>query len=76
MQEWRHLEEAVQKGVVSGFGKKLSSILESSLTGYVFFLMPLFWFMSFPCSITDQDKVKIVNPFATYRDLMFIIDLA
>ncbi|KAL0908035.1 hypothetical protein M5K25_022500 [Dendrobium thyrsiflorum] len=33
-EEWRHLEEAVQNGVVPGFGKKLSSILENCLIGY------------------------------------------
>ncbi|KAJ4717874.1 Protein ROOT HAIR DEFECTIVE 3-like [Melia azedarach] len=31
---WCVLEEAVQSGPVSGFGKKLSSILETSLSGY------------------------------------------
>ncbi|KAG0488450.1 hypothetical protein HPP92_007261 [Vanilla planifolia] len=33
-EEWRHLEEAVQNGVVPGFGKKLSSILDDCLTEY------------------------------------------
>ncbi|XP_044486885.1 protein ROOT HAIR DEFECTIVE 3-like isoform X2 [Mangifera indica] len=33
-EEWCELEEAVQSGPVSGFGKKLSSILDSSLSGY------------------------------------------
>ncbi|KAF5745491.1 Root hair defective 3 GTP-binding protein (RHD3) isoform 2 [Tripterygium wilfordii] len=31
---WLHIEEAVQSGPVSGFGKKLSSILNSSLSEY------------------------------------------
>ncbi|KAH0904467.1 hypothetical protein HID58_043970 [Brassica napus] len=31
---WRELEEAVQSGPVSGFGKKLSSILQSCLSEY------------------------------------------
>ncbi|KAH0927299.1 hypothetical protein HID58_019555 [Brassica napus] len=33
-ENWRELEEAVQSGPVSGFGKKLSSILESCLSEY------------------------------------------
>ncbi|KAK3220482.1 hypothetical protein Dsin_014452 [Dipteronia sinensis] len=33
-ERWTYLEEAVQSGPVSGFGKKLNSILESSLSGY------------------------------------------
>ncbi|XP_010542421.1 PREDICTED: protein ROOT HAIR DEFECTIVE 3 isoform X2 [Tarenaya hassleriana] len=33
-EEWRQLEEAVQSTPVSGFGKKLSSILESCLSEY------------------------------------------
>ncbi|KAJ0075275.1 hypothetical protein Patl1_33521 [Pistacia atlantica] len=33
-EEWCELEEAVQSGPVSGFGKKLSSILDTSLSGY------------------------------------------
>ncbi|KAL4625706.1 protein ROOT HAIR DEFECTIVE 3-like [Castanea sativa] len=33
-EDWCHLEEAVQSGPVSGFGKKLSSILDSSLSEY------------------------------------------
>ncbi|KFK38735.1 hypothetical protein AALP_AA3G153600 [Arabis alpina] len=33
-ENWRELEEAVQSGPVSGFGKKLSSILQSSLSEY------------------------------------------
>ncbi|KAF5727860.1 Root hair defective 3 GTP-binding protein (RHD3) isoform 2 [Tripterygium wilfordii] len=31
---WQHINEAVQSGLVSGFGKKLSSILNSSLSEY------------------------------------------
>ena len=31
-QDWCHLEEAVQSGPISGFGKKLSSILDSFLS--------------------------------------------
>ncbi|XP_065639157.1 protein ROOT HAIR DEFECTIVE 3 [Quercus suber] len=33
-EDWCHLEEAVQSGPVSGFGKKLSSILDSFLSEY------------------------------------------
>ncbi|KAK2653229.1 hypothetical protein Ddye_013085 [Dipteronia dyeriana] len=33
-ESWTDLEEAVQSGPVSGFGKKLNSVLESSLSGY------------------------------------------
>ncbi|KAL0010100.1 hypothetical protein SO802_005208 [Lithocarpus litseifolius] len=33
-EDWCHLEEAVQSSPVSGFGKKLSSILDSFLTEY------------------------------------------
>ncbi|KAG0493070.1 hypothetical protein HPP92_006468 [Vanilla planifolia] len=33
-EEWRHLEEAVQNGLVPGFGKKLSSILDNCLEAY------------------------------------------
>ncbi|KAG0490154.1 hypothetical protein HPP92_007017 [Vanilla planifolia] len=33
-EEWRHLEEAVQNGIVPGFGKKLSSMLDDCLTEY------------------------------------------
>ncbi|KAF6144559.1 hypothetical protein GIB67_006051 [Kingdonia uniflora] len=33
-EEWCHLEEAVQSGPVSGFGKKLSSVLETCLSEY------------------------------------------
>ncbi|KAH0891340.1 hypothetical protein HID58_053769 [Brassica napus] len=33
-ENWRELEEAVQSGPVSGFGKKLSSILQSCLSEY------------------------------------------
>ncbi|KAH7686487.1 RHD3/Sey1 protein [Dioscorea alata] len=32
--EWQQLEEAVENGIVPGFGKKLSSILEKCLSGY------------------------------------------
>ncbi|PKU72049.1 Protein ROOT HAIR DEFECTIVE 3 [Dendrobium catenatum] len=33
-EEWRHLEDAVQNGIVPDFAKKLSSILENCLIGY------------------------------------------
>ncbi|PIA46775.1 hypothetical protein AQUCO_01500372v1 [Aquilegia coerulea] len=33
-EDWRHLEEAVQSGPVSGFGKKLSSIFHTCLSEY------------------------------------------
>ncbi|PKA57267.1 Protein root hair defective 3 [Apostasia shenzhenica] len=33
-EEWCYLEEAVQKGVLLGFGRKLSSILDNCLRGY------------------------------------------
>ncbi|XP_020596643.1 protein ROOT HAIR DEFECTIVE 3-like isoform X2 [Phalaenopsis equestris] len=33
-EEWRHLEEAVQNDIVTGFGKKLTSIIENCLIGY------------------------------------------
>ncbi|TXG68531.1 hypothetical protein EZV62_003466 [Acer yangbiense] len=33
-ERWTDLEEAVQSGPVSGFGKRLNSILESSMSGY------------------------------------------
>ncbi|GMY34577.1 protein ROOT HAIR DEFECTIVE 3-like [Fagus crenata] len=33
-EDWCHLEEAVQSGPISGFGKKLSSILDSFLSDY------------------------------------------
>ncbi|KAL0908031.1 hypothetical protein M5K25_022496 [Dendrobium thyrsiflorum] len=33
-EEWHHLEEAVQNGIVPGFGEKLNSILENCLIGY------------------------------------------
>lgn len=33
-EDWCHLEEAVQSGPVSGFGKKLSSIIDSFLSEY------------------------------------------
>ncbi|KAF9614177.1 hypothetical protein IFM89_015685 [Coptis chinensis] len=33
-EDWRQLEEAVQTGAVSGFGKKLSSIFQTCLSGY------------------------------------------
>lgn len=33
-ENWRELEEAVQSGPVSGFGRKLSSILQASLSEY------------------------------------------
>ncbi|PKU59634.1 Protein ROOT HAIR DEFECTIVE 3 [Dendrobium catenatum] len=33
-EEWCHLEEAVQNGIVPDFAKKLSSILENCLIGY------------------------------------------
>uniref|UniRef100_A0A7N0ZXB6 Protein ROOT HAIR DEFECTIVE 3 homolog n=1 Tax=Kalanchoe fedtschenkoi TaxID=63787 RepID=A0A7N0ZXB6_KALFE len=31
---WRHIEESVQSGPVSGFGKKISSLLDTSLSEY------------------------------------------
>ncbi|KAJ7963173.1 Protein ROOT HAIR DEFECTIVE 3-like [Quillaja saponaria] len=33
-EDWCQLEEAAQSGPISGFGKKLNSILDSSLSGY------------------------------------------
>ncbi|KAM0932498.1 putative P-loop containing nucleoside triphosphate hydrolase [Dioscorea sansibarensis] len=33
-EEWHQLEEAIENGIVPGFGKKLSSILEKCLSGY------------------------------------------
>lgn len=38
LQEWCELDEAIQTGPVSGFGKKLTSILHTCLSEYVHIL--------------------------------------
>lgn len=53
------MEEAVQSGPVSGFGKKLSSILNTCLSEYVYFLLMqciFSWWLCYRCDLIYRDR--------------------